>query len=304
VSGLGLSDEESDGLWRKKSFISTAEPDADRIFQYAERIGADLAVTCLVSSNESGVQYREYFLDVRNRKVFSKEGSDPSWLGFKGTMASGWNDLFNEYLQGGQEEGRLKAVEKRREPEKNDVQPQKAAPAAPGSVSGMAVAAVSPEAGRSGKLSLAVFGWKIGARSRAFTDGAYLQAVEEALATHLQVELKYAYNPSASSLAGVSGLGLSDEESGSIWRQKSVFSSAEPDLDKIFQCAERIGADLAVTSMVSSLDMGIKFRQYLLDVRSRKVFFREGKDPSWQGFKGVFALSWRNLFEEYIDSLR
>ncbi len=305
ASGLGLSDEESDGLWRKKSFISTAEPDVDRIFQYAERIGADLAVTCLVSSKEIGVQYREYFLDVRNRKVFSKEGNDPSWFGFKGAMASGWNDLFNEYLDARQEENRLQSGQKPREPEKKTaVQPQKDAPALPAGSSATIVAAVSPAAGRSGKMSLAVFDWKIGARSRAFTDGAYLQSVEEALATHLQVELKYAYNPSAASQEGVSGLGLSDEESGGIWQQKSVFSSAEPDLDKIFQCAERIGADLAVTSMVSSLDMGIKFRQYLLDVRSRKVFFREGKDPSWQGFRGVFALSWRNLFEEYLDSLR
>ena len=96
ISPVSLSDAEQDALWQKKSFFSSPEPDLEKVVRYAEKVGSELVAMSHLTETGKPI-LDQYLIDVRNRKIYSKTGSDSSSVGWKGVLERVWGNLLASY---------------------------------------------------------------------------------------------------------------------------------------------------------------------------------------------------------------
>jgi len=82
-----------------------------------------------------------------------------------------------------------------------------------------------------------------------------------------------------------------------IWKKKSMFSKAEPDLPEIRKLAREINADAAIM-MIGQVQPG-DFIFYLYDVRNDKLY-AERKKPYMYSFAGEVKTAYQSLLNEFI----
>ena len=75
-----INEKVMDGLWVRKSIWSSIEPNFELIYDLCNKLGIDFAVTYRFLWDDSGLGWDSslYIIDVKNKKIFSKNGSLPN----------------------------------------------------------------------------------------------------------------------------------------------------------------------------------------------------------------------------------
>ncbi|MGD8368398.1 MAG: caspase family protein, partial [Desulfobacterales bacterium] len=194
------------------------------------------------------------------------------------------------------------AIEQERAASEKPAAGAPAAASAEGPAQAMQVAAISPSVRDAGKLSLAIFPWKVASSLYVFNDHSYVKSVEAAFQENQRVDIQYSFQPPLSSRKGIKPLPMKQEEFESLWQKKSVLSPYEPDSEKVFQTAEKAGVDTAVTCYIGMSDSGWLFRLFLFDVRNQKIYSKDKTLDTSHGYRGMIETGWQELFNEYWDA--
>lgn len=138
--------------------------------------------------------------------------------------------------------------------------------------------------------------------------------IRGAIRDHPRIKVAYAWDDRMVQQLGARRLRLQDGELEKVWIQPSPYTLGEPNLELVYQIAQRVGLDLVILYgmelSIETLNAGGSFRAaqsgYVVDPWRRRVFSYQDEDTDSYASEVSPGISWTvisGLLEEYLASV-